>query len=132
MASDEQPQPTSNELASQRTDLAVDRTLWAVERTLMAWIRTGLSMIGFGFTIYRFLEGVGTARPDAPRNVGLFLLVLGTAATSFGSIDYLLIMRTLHSRYGLRFRVFPLILGALIALLGLVLSIWVLVESGRL
>ena len=63
-------EPTSNELAQQRTKLAEDRThladertglavtrtIVALDRTLMAWIRTATSLISFGFTIYKFFE----------------------------------------------------------------------------
>lgn len=72
-------------LAEERTDLALDRTMLAAERTLMAWIRTSLSMIGFGFTIFKFfqylpeeLEAGNIQRPQAPRNLGLTLIALGT------------------------------------------------------
>jgi uncharacterized membrane protein YidH (DUF202 family) len=74
-------------LAEERTDLAIQRTAIAAERTLMAWIRTSLSMIGFGFSIYKFFqylpEEIATGnirRPQAPRNLGLSLIALGTAA----------------------------------------------------
>jgi putative membrane protein len=74
-------------LAERRTDLAVQRTIMASERSLMASIRTALSMIGFGFTIYKFFQYMpeeiasGTIRrPQAPRNLGLSLIALGTLA----------------------------------------------------
>jgi putative membrane protein len=74
-------------LAEQRTDLAVERSVMAAERTLMAWVRTSISMIGFGFTIYKFFQyktedlaaGV-VRRPNAPRNLGLSLIAVGTLA----------------------------------------------------
>lgn len=72
-------------LAEERTNLAVQRTIMASERSLMAWIRTALSMIGFGFTIYKFFQylpeeiAAGTVhRPNAPRNLGLTLIAVGT------------------------------------------------------
>ena len=72
-------------LAEERTDLALQRTIIAAERTLMAWIRTALSMIGFGFSIYKFFqylpEEIATGnirRPQAPLNLGLTLIALGT------------------------------------------------------
>jgi putative membrane protein len=72
-------------LAEERTDLALSRTLIAAERTLMAWIRTALSMIGFGFSIYKFFQYMpeeiaagSIQRPQAPRNLGLSLITLGT------------------------------------------------------
>jgi putative membrane protein len=74
------------------SDLGETRTILAADRTLMAWIRTSLSMLSFGFTIYKFLEGI--AGPDAPRAaataqlVGLFLAGTGTAAIIFGTTGY--------------------------------------------
>lgn len=74
-------------LAEERTDLALQRTIIAGERTLMAWIRTSISMIGFGFSIYKFFQyqaeeiAAGTIkRPQAPRNLGMTLIALGTLA----------------------------------------------------
>jgi len=74
-------------LAEERTDLAMQRTIIAAERTLMAWIRTAISMIGFGFSIYKFFQYLpeeiaagNIKRPQAPRNLGLTLLGLGTLA----------------------------------------------------
>src|ERR1700744_816592 len=74
-------------LAEERTDLAYQRTIIAADRTLMAWIRTALSMIGFGFSIYKFFQyqadeiAAGQIRrPQAPRNLGLSLIALGTLA----------------------------------------------------
>lgn len=74
-------------LAEERTDLALHRTVIAQERTLMAWIRTSLSMIGFGFSIYKFFQYLpeeiaagNISRPQAPRNLGLSLIALGTLA----------------------------------------------------
>ncbi|MEM7464085.1 MAG: DUF202 domain-containing protein [Pseudomonadota bacterium] len=58
MAVEGKENPSSNELAKQRTDWAslrtrwaADRTLWAADRTFIAWLRTAISLIGFGITI---------------------------------------------------------------------------------
>ena len=72
-------------LAQDRTDLAVSRTMMAADRSLMAWIRTALSMISFGFTIYKILQGFQESASTlpaehTPRNIGLFLIGLGTAS----------------------------------------------------
>src|ERR1700740_171098 len=79
------PKDRGTILAEERTDLAFTRSIMASERTLMAWIRTSLSMIGFGFTIFKFFqylpEEIATGnvqRPQAPRNLGLTLIALGT------------------------------------------------------
>jgi putative membrane protein len=81
------PKDRGTILAEERTDLAIQRTNMAAERSLMAWIRTSLSMIGFGFTIFKFFqylpEELATGnirRPQAPRNLGLTLITLGTLA----------------------------------------------------
>jgi uncharacterized membrane protein YidH (DUF202 family) len=74
--------------------LAIDRTRLAAERSLMAWIRTALSMIAFGFTIYKFLQAmhaqspVPVLRPNAPRNVGLLLVGIGTFAVAIACIQH--------------------------------------------
>ena len=83
------PKDRGTVLAEERTDLALQRTIIAAERTLMAWIRTALSMIGFGFSIYKFFqylpEEIATGniqRPQAPPNLGMSLIALGTLALS--------------------------------------------------
>jgi uncharacterized membrane protein YidH (DUF202 family) len=74
-------------LAEERTELAIQRTLLAAEGTLMAWIRTSISMIGFGFALFKFFQYMpeeiasgNIQRPQAPRNLGLTLIALGTVA----------------------------------------------------
>jgi putative membrane protein len=72
----------ANQLALDRTDLAWARSVMALEGTMMAWIRTSLSLIGFGFTIFKFLEalqkeGTVLANENSPRNLGVFLILLG-------------------------------------------------------
>jgi putative membrane protein len=84
---------SANMLAQDRTDLAVRRTMMAADRSLMAWIRTALSMISFGFTIYKILQGFQESGSKLPteqtsRNIGLFLIGLGTASMVMGTIAY--------------------------------------------
>jgi putative membrane protein len=84
---------TSTEMAQIRTELAESRTLMAADRTLMAWFRTALSMYSFGFTIYKLLQSFqasGQALPQGhtPRNIGLFLVGMGTFAMIMGTIEY--------------------------------------------
>jgi putative membrane protein len=117
---------SSNELALKRTDLAVFRTALAASRSLMAWVRTALSMIGFGFTLYKFLEGfAGQIRPNAPRNAGLFLIGLGTLSVLFGCLEYWEISRDMRRNYQKTMRGFPLLMAILVALLGVVLFLGV-------
>jgi putative membrane protein len=84
---------SAQELAEDRTSMAATRTLMAADRTLMAWLRTSLSLQSFGFTIYKVLQafqqsGGELRRSDTPRNVGLFLTAMGTAAMVMGTIEY--------------------------------------------
>lgn len=88
----QKPALTSNELAKRRTSMAAERSMMAADRSLMAWIRTGLSMIGFGFTIYKFLDGmntsVGVVVEHSPTSVGMFLVGLGTLGVIAGTVEY--------------------------------------------
>jgi len=96
-------------LAEERTDLAVDRTLFAAERNLMAWIRTAISLIGFGFSMYKFLQylpeeiAAGTIkRPNAPRNLGLTLIALGTVGLGAATWQHWRFLHTIagsHTRH---------------------------------
>lgn len=91
----------SRDGATLQTELAVTRTVLASERTLMAWVRTALSMISFGFTIDKFLKGLFDAgaislhRPDSPRVIGLFLVLLGTGSLLAGLIEHLQRLHTM-------------------------------------
>ncbi|PSB14322.1 hypothetical protein C7B61_14580 [filamentous cyanobacterium CCP1] len=116
---------SANELAQDRTNLAVDRTLMAASRSLMAWVRTGLSMIGFGFTIYKFLsagDAPGLSARD-PRQVGLFLVVLGVVSIVFGAIEYWQTVSEMRRKYNGKFRKYPLFLAMMVGGLGIALLI---------
>jgi putative membrane protein len=98
---------SAQDLAEDRTSMAATRTLLAADRTLMAWVRTSLSMNSFGFTIYKVLDGFQQAglrlpRDQTPRNVGLFLSALGTAAIVMGILEYLTTIRTLRQFQAIR------------------------------
>lgn len=58
------------------------------DRTLMSVIRTSLSLIGFGFTIFQVFQKLFEAdilkRPQAPRNFGTALVLLGIAMLVLG------------------------------------------------
>ena len=124
----------SDILAQERTQLAAERTVMAAGRSLMAWIRTGLSMIGFGFTIYKFLQGLQTdvgisgLNEPLPRTIGVFLLILGTLSVSFGVVEYLQAIWPLHKKYGIGVKLMPIIFAALIAALGLTLLIGIVLK----
>jgi putative membrane protein len=78
------------------------RTRLSVERTMMSWLRTAVSLIGFGFTIVQFfdrmqdLPGVAPAHfPNAPRYLGLMLILCGIVALLISVWEYLWTLRYL-------------------------------------
>lgn len=124
-------------LAEERTDLALQRTIIASERTLMAWIRTALSMIGFGFTIYKFFQylpaeiaGGNVRRPQAPRNLGMTLIALGTLALAAAVLQH----RHFLSEIGAsqRRHIWSISVGVaiLVILIGVIAFYGVLLKSG--
>ncbi len=74
-------QPTaSNHFAWMRTRLGL-------ERTIMAAVRTSVSLIGFGFTIVQFFQRLQDSvpeadrtHPQAPRDLGLALIIAGVSS----------------------------------------------------
>ena len=107
--------------------LALDRTRMAAERTLMAWLRTSLAMITFGFTIYKFLQIVREQskvlilRPQAPRNLAITLIVIGTFALIVACAQYWTYVRRLSPARAYKPWSLVFIVGCLIALLGLLM-----------
>ena len=116
--------------------LAIDRTRLAAERSLMAWIRTALSMIAFGFTIYKFLQAlhaqspVPVPRPNAPRNVGLLLVGIGTFSVAVAVIQHWKYVRKLSpGQVGRRWDL-AMIVAILIGLLGILIFASMVYTSG--
>jgi putative membrane protein len=108
-------------------DLAIDRTRMASERTLQAWVRTALSMIAFGFTLYKFLQAiqaqsrVPVVLPNAPRNVGLVLVGIGTFAVIVACVQHWKYMKKLHPDQPYRPWDLASIVAILIGLLGILI-----------
>jgi inner membrane protein YidH len=117
-------------------DLAIDRTRMASERTLQAWVRTALSMIAFGFTLYKFLQvmqqqsPVPVLRPNAPRNVGLALVGIGTFAVIVACIQHWKYMKKLHPEQPYRPWDLASIVGILIGLLGILIFVSIVRTAG--
>jgi putative membrane protein len=118
--------------------LALDRTRLAAERTLMAWVRTALSMIGFGFTIYKFLQVVQeqstlpVLRPQAPRNLGLMLVGIGTFAVIIACVQHWQYVRKLRPDQPYKPWDLTFIVACLIALLGLLMFGSIILRAGPL
>jgi putative membrane protein len=69
---------------------------------MMSWVRTAASLIGFGFTIVQFfdrmqdLPGIRPARfPEAPRYLGLTLILCGIVALIISIWEYVWAIRYL-------------------------------------
>lgn len=109
------------------SDLGETRTIMAADRTLMAWIRTSLSMLSFGFTIYKFLEGMaqtGTIKASgSPQMIGLFLVGVGTAAIVLGTIGYWATLKELQRTEKFRIHRPVLIMALIMSLAGVALFV---------
>jgi putative membrane protein len=108
------------------SDLGELRTIMAADRTLMAWVRMSLSMLSFGFTIYKFLEGVDQSKlthPSSPQHVGMFLAALGTAAMVFGTISYWVTLRDLQRIEEFRLGRPVLVMAAIMSVAGVALFV---------
>jgi putative membrane protein len=93
--------PSTNVTRKEPLDLGMMRTIFAADRTLMAWIRTSFTFLGFGFTIYTILKALqdsGKTFPheNTPRDLGLFLSVMGIFSILLGTIDYWWTLRDLR------------------------------------
>jgi putative membrane protein len=124
-------------LAEQRTDLALQRTIIASERTLMAWIRTALSMIGFGFTIYKFFQYLpaelaagNVRRPQAPRNLALTLIALGTLALMAASWQHRRSLNELGVSEKRHIWSVSFVVAIFVAVIGVIAFYGVLLRSG--
>ena len=131
------PTNRSTVLAEQRTDLALERTIIASERTLMAWIRTALSMIGFGFSIYKFFqylpEEIATGniqRPQAPRNLGMSLIALGTLALSAAAWQHRNFLNKIGASQARRVWSISFVVSMAVILIGLITFYGVLLRHG--
>jgi len=124
-------------LAEERTDLAFERTIIASERTLMAWIRTALSMIGFGFSIYKFFQYLpeeiasgNIRRPQAPRNLGLSLIALGTLALMAAAWQHRNFLNKIGASHGRHVWSVSFVVAIAVILIGLLTFYGVLLRHG--
>ena len=131
------PKDRGTVLAEERTDLAFQRTLIAAERTLMAWIRTALSMIGFGFSIYKFFQYMpeelaagNIQRPQAPRNLGMSLIALGTVALSAAAWQHWNFLKEFGTSNKRRVLSISFMVAIAVILIGLIAFYGVLLRHG--
>ena len=131
------PKDKATVLAEKRTDMAIKRTNMAAERSLMAWIRTSLSMIGFGFSIYKFFQYLpqelatgNIQRPQAPRNLGLTLIALGTLALAAASWQHWNFLKAARASQAGHVWSFSFVVAIFVILIGLISFYGVLLRHG--
>ncbi len=131
------PEDKGTILAEKRTDLAIQRTSMAAERSLMAWVRTSLSMIGFGFSIYKFFQYLpeelaagNIKRPQAPRNLGLTLIALGTLALAAATWQHWRFLKEISTSQKSHNWSIAFVVAILVVLIGLVTFYGVLLRHG--
>jgi putative membrane protein len=131
------PKDRGTVLAEERTELALRRTIIAAERTLMAWIRTALSMIGFGFSIYKFFQYLpeeiaagNIKRPQAPRNLGLSLIALGTLALAAAAWQHWNFLKEVGTPSAKRIRSISFAVSIFVILIGVLTFYGVLLRHG--
>jgi putative membrane protein len=86
------------------TQLALERTSLSHERTLMSWIRTAMSLITFGFTIYKFFQLELQGRPPlqgaiGPRQFAILMISIGLLSLMGATIEYRIHRNDLRRRY---------------------------------
>ena len=118
----ESQQPSSQELALERTRLAH-------ERTMMAWIRTSASMISFGFGIYKFFDYFQKDRPIhqgfvTPRRFAIFLIGMGLFVLAGAAVQHWADLRQLRKSGRV-----PISLAGMVAVLMALLGVFALVTA---
>jgi putative membrane protein len=124
-------------LAEERTELARERTIVASERTLMAWIRTAISMIGFGFSIYKFFQYLpeeiasgNIRRPQAPRNLGMTLIALGTLGLAAAAWQHRTFLNRIGASHGRHVWSISFVVAMAVILIGAITFYGVLLRHG--
>ena len=118
------------------------RVFFAAERTLLAWVRTGLTVVGLGFVVARFglfLRMISGHAADPGTHasstlVGVAFVLLGSLGIAAAVVQFTRFARTLppeerppgHWIFGSTY------FAALLASAGVLLAIYLLVQSGML
>ncbi len=117
------------------------RVYFAAERTFLAWIRTGLGLMGVGFAVARFglflRQFSASEHPGAPPahatgfsvGGGVALVFLGVIVLAASVAQHLSLIRELNSGHWRPGRISrnAVILASLLALAGIVISVYLLV-----
>jgi putative membrane protein len=107
-------------------DLAVERTRLAHERTLMAWVRTSASLIGFGFTIYKFFQylreqnQLAQDRLFGPREFAMALVIIGLTALVLATLQHRTEMASLRKHFVSVPYSLATVVAGLVGLLGII------------
>ena len=114
----------------------------ANERTYLAWVRTALALLALGLLVERFdllsrsISGLAESAPDHGvsafgRTAALGLILLGVLVLTISSYRYLHFKRLISSRERREFGASrtDLMLVAIVALIGLSMSVYVVAQA---
>ena len=115
------------------------RVRFAAERTLLAWMRTGLALMGFGFVVARFglfLREIAAAGQVAAHQhstgwslwIGTALIGLGVAVSVVASFEYyrFVSLSKQGRTYTPRTALLAVVVGAILAVLGIVMAVYLI------
>lgn len=123
------PAESQEDLARLRTELAVYNHLAIPGGVLTSWLRTGLALNAFGYTIYSFLQSFSDkVRLQEARNLGLFLIALGTLSILFGCAEYWRKSLENKKRFSIAVPKFPLAMAGVLGGVGVILFFDVLLQ----
>jgi putative membrane protein len=125
----EHSNPSTEELARQRT-------VMAAERTFMAWVRTSIALISFGFTIDKLLEYTRDATgnvmksAEGPRNLGTALVAAGVVFLFFSSVQHWRLLRKVEPRMRIHAGRLSLFLAGFLVVVGLLALVNIIFHKG--